>query len=252
MSREEKTGSKVISRIVDYKHGAESLRGCIAYDDSITGPRPGILIIPEWWGLNQFIKHRAEQLAQLGYVAFAADMYGNGLVTTDASEAQKLAGKFYHDNKLLRQRAQVALDELKEDSRADAKRIAAIGYCFGGTCALELARSGAPLRAVVCFHGSLNTANPTEAGKIKGKVLVCHGGDDSFVPDEQVIAFENEMRKAKVDWQLNTYGGAHHAFSNPDADNFKIPNISYNPSADKRSWQAMKSFFEEVFGAIGK
>jgi dienelactone hydrolase len=248
MSREEKSGSKIISRTVDYKHGAESLRGFIAYDDAVSGPRPGILILPEWWGVNDYVKNRALHLAQLGYVALVADMYGNGQITTNAGEAQKLATRFYHDNKLMRARSQAALDELKKDSHADAKRIAAIGYCFGGTCALELARSGAPLAAVVCFHGSLNTANPDDAQKIKGKVLVCHGGDDSFVPDEQVIAFENEMRKAKVDWQLNAYGGAHHAFSNPDADNFGIPNISYDPSADKRSWQAMKSLFEEVFG----
>jgi len=244
--------AKIVSTAVDYKQGGDNLQGWIVYDDAISGPRPGVVVFPEWWGLTDYPKHRAAQLASLGYIAFAADMYGKGVTTTDPAEATKLSTKIYSDNKLMRDRAQSALDQLKKDPHADPNRIAAIGYCFGGACALELARSGAPLAAIVSFHGNLATKTPDDAKKIKGKVLICTGADDSFVPATQIADFEDEMRKAGVDWQLISYGGAHHAFTNPDADSFKIPNIAYNAAADKRSWQAMKSFFEEVFGPTGK
>ena len=239
--------AEIVRIPVDYRQGDTHLEGLLVYDNSITTPRPGVLVFPEWWGLNDYPKQRAQQLAQLGYVAMAADMYGDDKVTDSAPEATKLMTGVKGDLDLLRGRAQAALDVLAKDSHVDASRIAAIGYCFGGTVALELARSGAPIIGVVSFHGGLDTARPGDAANIKGKILVCTGGDDAFVPPSQVQAFEDEMRQGHVDWQVLVYGGAHHAFTNPAADSHHIPNIAYNADADRRSWAAMKGFFEEIF-----
>jgi dienelactone hydrolase len=243
---------EIVTTAVDYQQGGQALQGWLVYDDAIKDPRPGIVVFPEWWGLTDYPKHRAEQLAKLGYVAFAADMYGKGIVTDDADEAGKLDHKVMSDNDLLRARAAAAMDQLKSNPRVDGKKIAAIGYCFGGTVALELARSGADLAGVVSFHGGLETPKPDDAKNIKGKILVCTGGDDAFIPPKQVAAFEDEMRKAGVNWQVIVYGGAHHAFTNPDADKHHIPNIAYDAQADQRSWVAMTAFFDEIFGNGGK
>ena len=235
----------VVTTRVEYKQGDTKLSGWLAYDDSVREARPGVVVFPEWWGMTDYPKMRATQLAKLGYVAFAADMYGDGKTTDDATEAGKLSSGV--DPKTEIARAMAAYDQLKSNSRVDASRIAAIGYCFGGKVALDLARSGANLIAVVSFHGNLTTDHPENASNIKGKVLICTGAEDAFVPPAQVSAFEDEMRKAKVDWQVISYGGAHHAFTNPDADRHKIDNISYNAAADRRSWEAMKSLFAEAF-----
>jgi dienelactone hydrolase len=232
---------------IDYRQGETNLKGLLVYDNSIQTPRPGVLVFPEWWGLTDYPKHRAEQLAQLGYVALAADMYGDGTATDSAPEATKLDAAVKNDLDLLRARAKAALDVLAKDPHVDPSKIAAIGYCFGGTVALELARSGAPIVGVVSFHGGLDTTRPGDAANIKGKILACTGGDDAFVPPKQVQAFEEEMRQGHVDWQIQVYGGAHHAFTNPGADAHHIPNIAYNADADRRSWAAMKGFFEEIF-----
>jgi dienelactone hydrolase len=237
----------IVKTPVHYRQGDTDLLGLLVYDDSVQTPRPGVVVFPEWWGLTDYPKHRAEQLAQLGYVAFAADMYGNGQTTNAPDEATKLMQGVEGDLDLCRARAQAALDTLSKDPHVDPKRIAAIGYCMGGTVALELARSGAPIVGVVSFHGGLATARPDDARNIKGKILVCTGGEDAFVPPAQVEAFKDEMRKGGVDWQIIVYGGAHHAFTNPEADSHHIPNIAYNAAADKRSWEAMKAFFAEVF-----
>jgi dienelactone hydrolase len=239
--------AEIVKVPVDYRQGDTDLKGLLVYDNAAQTPRPGVLVFPEWWGLNDYPKHRAEQLAQLGYVAFAADMYGDDQVTDSAPEATKLMTAVKGDLDVLRGRAQAALDALKKDPHVDPSRIAAIGYCFGGTVALELARSGAPIVGVVSFHGGLDTAHPDDASNIKGKILVCTGGDDAFVPPKQVQAFEEEMRNGHVDWQVLVYGGAHHAFTNPAADSHHLPNIAYNADADRRSWAAMKSFFDEIF-----
>jgi dienelactone hydrolase len=236
----------------EYHQGGTTLNGWLVYDNSVQTPRPGVVVFPEWWGLTDYPKNRAEQLAQLGYVAFAADMYGNGQTTDDPAEAAKLSTAVKIDLDTLRARAQAALDVLAKDPHVDGSHIAAIGYCFGGTVALELARSGANLTGVVGFHAGLTTDRPDDAKNIKGKVLICTGGEDSFVPPAQVAAFEDEMRKGNVDWQVNTYGGAHHAFTNPAADLHHIPNIAYNAEADKRSWEAMRAFFAGIFGDGGK
>ena len=237
------------TEVVKYKAGTVEAQGFLAYDDSIKDKRPGVVIVPEWWGLNDYAKHRAQQLAQLGYVAFAADMYGDGKVTTKPDEAGQWAGALRKgDRKEMRARVAAALDQLKHNAHVDASKTAAIGYCFGGTTVLELARSGVDVRGVVSFHGDLSISSPAQAGQVKGKVLVCHGADDTFEPPAQIEAFWDEMRKAKVDWQMNTYSGAVHGFSNPDADKFGIPGIAYNKEADMRSWRAMQDFFNEIFG----
>jgi dienelactone hydrolase len=241
--------ASIRTETVEYKQDGAVLEGYLAYDDAIKGPRPGVLVIHEWWGINDYIKKRTEQLAQLGYIAFAADIYGKGLRAKTREEAMSLAGKYRSgsDRTLLRARAQAGLDTLKKNPLTDAKRVAAIGYCFGGTAVLELARSGADLAGIVSFHGGLDTPNTYDAKNIKGKVLALTGADDPNVKPEQVIAFEDEMRKAGVDWYLVAYGNAVHGFTNPSngADNSK--GLAYNEKADKRSWRAMRDFFEEIF-----
>ncbi len=233
---------------VKYKAGTIEAQGFLAYDDSKPGKHPGIVVVPEWWGLTDYPKNRAKQLAELGYVAFVADMYGNGQTTNDPNQAGQWSGALRAgDRKELRARVQAALDQLKKNPRVDAAKTAAIGYCFGGTTVLELARSGADIRGVVSFHGGLSTQDPAQPGKVKAKVLACHGGDDSFESPQEVQGFQDEMRNAKIDWEFNVYGGAVHAFTNPDADSHHIPGIAYNKEADQRSWQAMKNFFAEIF-----
>ena len=229
---------------VDYKHGDTQLQGYLAYDDAAKGPRPLVLVVHEWWGLNDYAKSRARQVAQLGYVAFAVDMYGKGVLAKDAG-AQ--AGKLWGDLALLRGRIAAALDAVKSDKRVDPKRIAAIGYCFGGTTVLELARSGAAVAGVVSFHGNLDAPKDDDAKPIKAKVLVLTGADDKSVPPSAIAAFTDEMRKAKANYQVNIYGNAVHTFTNPAAGNDPSRNSAYNAQADKRSWQAMKDFLVEVF-----
>ncbi len=235
------------TEVVEYKHGDVLLEGYMAYDDSIQGKRPGVIVVHEWMGHNPYVRMRAERLAQMGYVAFAIDMYGKGVRARDAKEAAALADIYRSNRQLMRARANAALEVLKKHPLVDSRRNAAIGYCFGGTTVLEMARSGADLAGVVSFHGGLDNPNPSDAKNIKGKVLALHGGDDPFVPVEQVIKFEDEMRKAGVDWQLVTYGGAVHSFTNPEAGNDPSKGAAYNEKADKRSWEAMKTFFGEIF-----
>lgn len=243
------TGAQAAIRTerIEYRHGDALLEGYLAYDDSISGKRPGVLVVHEWWGLNDYAKHRARQLAGLGYVAFALDMYGKGKASSDAKQAGEWAGAFRSDRKLCRDRAAAGMEVLKRNARVDPARIAAIGYCFGGMVVLEMARGGADLKGVVSFHGSLATPNPDDARNIKGKVLVLHGADDPFVSPAEIAAFQEEMRRAGVDWQMDFYGGSLHAFTNPDAGKAGIKGVGYNEAADRRSWLAMRSFFDEIF-----
>jgi dienelactone hydrolase len=231
---------------VEYKHGESALKGYLAYDDAIGGQRPGVLVVHEWWGLNDYVKKRAEQLAGLGYIAFAVDMYGKGVSTGDRKEAASLAGQF-RGKPLMRHRTQAGLTVLAENKRVDPKRIAAIGFCFGGTAVLELAYSGADLLGIVSFHGGLTMPKPEDMNKIKAKVLVLHGAEDPVAPSEKAVAFQESMRKAGVDWQMIFYGGAVHAFSNPAAGNDKTRGAAYDKKAARRSWQHMQMFFEEIF-----
>jgi dienelactone hydrolase len=195
--------AEVRTRTVEYKHGNTVLEGYLAYDDEIKGQRPGVMVVHEWMGVGPYVRQRAEQLAKLGYVAFAIDMYGKGIRPKNDQEAAAQAKIYRSDRKLMRDRANAGLQVLQKNQLTDTKSIAAIRYCFGGGTVLELARSGANLAGVVSFHGNLDTPNPSDAKNIKGKVLVLHGANDPLVPPEQVLAFGEEMTQAEVDWQLS-------------------------------------------------
>ena len=236
------------TQTLDYRHGDTLSRGYLARPDA-SGPRPGIVIFHEAPGLNDNVKRRANMLAELGFVALGADLYGGGVVAKDGDEAMRLMGALREDTALLRARARAALDALAAQPNVDRGRLAATGYCFGGFTALELARSGAPLAGVVSFHGLLGTQKPASAGAIKARILACTGAADPLAPADQVVAFEREMTEAGVDWQVITYGGAKHAFTNPAADALGRPGFGYQAEADRRSWAAMRAFFGEIFGA---
>jgi dienelactone hydrolase len=235
------------TKTIEYKQGDTTLEGVIVYDDAVKAKRPGVLIVHQWLGITEYEKTRATMLAKLGYVAFCADIYGKGVHPQDTKEAGVEATKYKTDRTLLRARVNAGLAELKKSDLVDSKRIAAIGYCFGGTTVIELARSGAELNGVVSFHGGLDSPTPADGKNIKCKVLACHGADDPFVPAKDLTAFESEMRDNKVDWQLIAYGGAVHSFTQPMAGNDNSKGAAYNEAADKRSWEAMKQFLAELF-----
>lgn len=237
--------AKVVSQTVDYKDGDTVLEGYLAYDDSIQGKRPGILVVHEWNGLGHYVQGRAEQLAKLGYVAFAADIYGKGVRpnTMDACKAE--SGKYYADRKLLRKRVNLGMDQLKGNPLVDTSKIAAIGYCFGGSAVLELGRSGADIAGIVSFHGALDNPNPADTKNIKAKVLICQGGADQWTLPA-LPTLEKEMKDAKIDYKVIVYKDAVHGFTNPD-NKGTIPGLKYNAKADMASWQAMKDFFKKIF-----
>lgn len=244
--------AKIVTKPVAYEHAGVKLEGFLAYDDtkvSTATTAPGVLVLPEWWGLTDYPKGRAEQLAKLGFVAFAADMYGAGITTTDPKKAGELAGQFY-GKPLMADRARAGLDQLLATGLVDPARVAAIGYCFGGATAQALAYSGAPLAGMVSFHGSLIPASAEAAAKNHAKFLICHGAVDPFVKPEEVTAFMKSMEDGKFDYQFINYAGALHAFTNPGADAIAkatgLP-IGYNAAADKRSWAHMRGFFAEIF-----
>ncbi len=233
--------------IIEYKDGEANLEGYLAYDESISGIRPGVIIVHAWKGLDDYVKKRATDLAELGYIAFAADIYGKGIRPGTPQEAMEQAAKYRKDRPLMRSRVNTALRQIRSFERVDKTRIAAMGYCFGGGVALELARSGADLSGVVSFHGNLDTPNPGDAKNIKAKILVLHGSLDPHVNWEQVGAFRHEMEKAEVNWQMNIYSGAVHAFTMPSAGNDPSKGSAYNEQADRRSWIDMRMFFDEIF-----
>jgi len=233
---------------IEYKDGDVTLRGYLAYDETKTGKRPGILVMPEALGLGTHAKRRAELLAQLGYVALAGDPYGNGLELATVQEAIKLATDLFADTAKARKRVRVALDKLASLPQVDASKLAEIGFCMGGTFGLELARDGAPLKGVVTFHSGLQTQRPAEPGKVTAKILVNTGADDPMVPYDAVKAFEDEMNKAGADWQLISYAKTKHSFTNVDAASAGMPAaLEYNKQTDQRSWKAMVNFFDEIF-----
>lgn len=235
-------------KLVEYSEGGQVLEGYLSMDPAkVRKGAPAVLIVHEWMGLNDYAKRRADQLAALGYVAFAADIYGKGIRPSTREEAGKLAGTYRGDRALFRRRVNAGLDYLRSVKQVNDSKIAAIGYCFGGTGVLELARSGANVAGVVSFHGGLDSPTPNDAKNIKAEVLVLHGADDPSVPPQQVNAFMEEMRAADVDWQFHAYSDAVHAFTNPDAGNDPSKGAAYNERADKRSWQEMLLFFKEIF-----
>lgn len=234
-------------RLVEYSEGGRTLEGYLTFDPAkVKKNTPAVIVVHEWTGLNDYAKQRADQLAEMGYIAFAADIYGKG-VRPAREEAGKISGLYKNDRALFRRRVNAALDYLRMVKHVDDAKIAAIGYCFGGTGVLELARSGADVAGVVSFHGSLDSPTPEDAKNIKAKVLVLHGADDPGVPPAQVNAFMDEMRAADVDWQFHAYSNAVHAFTNRSAGNDNSKGAAYNELADKRSWEEMKLFLKEIF-----
>jgi dienelactone hydrolase len=237
----------VHTETVEYRVEGTVFHGHLAHDDSTPGKRPAVLVVHEWWGQGDHARQSARDLAALGYVGFAVDMYGDARLTDDPAEAGQWAGAVRGNPERMRARFEAALNTLAADPRVDAARIAAIGYCFGGTVVLEMARAGLPLRGVVSFHGGLKSALPEAPRTIGASVLVLHGADDPLVPDEEVAAFQAEMRAAKADWQFVGYGNAVHSFTNPDVDRHGMAAAKYDPVAAKRAWGAMAQFLAEIF-----
>jgi dienelactone hydrolase len=242
----------VVTKSVEYTQNGTKLLGYLAYDDaaSPSQKRPGILTIHEWWGLNDYIKGLARQLAELGYIAFAPDMYGGGQVTSDPKKAGELAGQLY-GKPLMAERAQAGLEQLLKTGLVDEAKVASIGFCFGGTASLALAYSGAPLSAVVTFHGGLIPVPVGGGQKVKAKFLIMHGGLDMLVPPSAVQTVLLAANDEKLDYQFIVYSGAVHAFSNPEADKARaagLKGVGYNAEAAKLSWDQMKTFFTENFG----
>jgi len=233
--------ASIVTKTVDYKQGDTVLEGYLAYDDAKTGPRPGIMIVHDWNGLDDYEQMRARQLAELGYVAFAVDIYGKGVRPKNNQESGAEAGKYRGEVPLCRARLQAGLDELRKQPNVDQKKVGAIGYCFGGGGVLELARMGADLNCVCSFHGALGTTMPAQAGVVKAKVMVIHAAQDPSCPRKLFDTFLDEMKDAKVDYQTVIYNLDVHPFT-------VVGGPSYDATADKRSWAAMKAFFNEVFG----
>ncbi|MCB1226484.1 MAG: dienelactone hydrolase family protein [Verrucomicrobiales bacterium] len=239
--------AEIVERPIAYESDGTACEGWLTYDDAVEGARPGVLIVHQWQGLTDYEKMRARMLAEMGYRVFAADVYGKGVRPEETKECAVQSGKYKSDRKLYRQRLNDALKILEKQPGVDRDRLAAIGYCFGGTGVLELARSGAPVLGVVSFHGGLDSPDPKAGKKIRGRVLALHGADDPYVGREGIDAFEAEMEAAGVDYQLVEYPGAVHSFTQKDAGNDPSQGRAYNAEADAQSWAAMKAFLAEIF-----
>jgi dienelactone hydrolase len=238
----------VVTKTVDYEHEGTKLKGFLAYDDSVKEKRPGVLVVHEWWGLNDYAKERCKMLAGLGYVAFAPDMYGEGKVTTHPEDAGKMATTVRNNVKLWRGRAETGLKQLTSQPNVDASKLAAIGYCFGGSTCLELAYAGADLKAVATFHAALPVPTPEEAKAIKARLLICNGADDSFIKAETIDQFKSALDKAGVKYNFVNFPGAVHSFTVPHADSNNLPGMKYNKEADEKSWAMMLQLFKETLG----
>lgn len=236
----------IVEKAVEYKAGDVQCEGWQAYDDATDAKRPSVLIVHQWTGVSDNEKMRARMLAELGYNVFVADVYGKG-IRPQPPESGKEAGKYKSNRPLLRERVKAGLAVLSKDARTDTAKIACIGYCFGGTAAIELGRSGAPVKGIVSFHGGLDSPTPADGKKIKGKVLALHGADDPFVPAKDLAAFEQEMKDSGVDYKLVQYPGAVHSFTQISAGNDNSKGAAYNEAADKASWEEMKAFFNRIF-----
>ena len=236
----------IVSNTVGYLDGDVLLEAFFAFDDSLSGRRPAVLINHTWAGRDDFVAEKAKKLAALGYVGFAVDMYGKGVLGSSPEENAKLMQPFMDNREMLQKRMQAALYAVKLLPWVDDSKIAAMGFCFGGLCSLDLARTGADLKGVVSFHGLLGAPGNTQGNAIKAKILALHGHDDPMGPVEQVLAFQQEMTKAGADWQFHTFGHTMHAFTNPVANNPDFGTV-YQPDADRRSWLAMESFLTEIF-----
>ncbi len=241
---------RIIGKPVEYRVNGMTMNGYLAYDDNLKGKRPGVLVVPEWWGVNDYIRNRARMLAKLGYTALVVDMYGEGKTAANPDEAGKLSSQIMKNPDIANARFRSAVEFLIGQPTVDPARIGAIGYCFGGGVVLNMARQGTDLKGVVSFHGNLTPVVPAKPGGVKPKILVLTGSDDSLVPPDKVEAFEREMKGAGADYRVISYPGAKHSFTNPEADSlgkkFNMP-IAYNPNADKKSWEEMKKFLTNIF-----
>lgn len=239
--------AEVQTKEVEYQQGDTVLAGLVAWDDAVKGRRPGVLVVHEWWGHNEHARNQARRLAEAGYVGFALDMYGKGKVATHPDQAKAFMAEATKDPAAVAARFNAALEQLKQDPHVDTGKIAAIGYCFGGAVVLGRARAGADLAAVVSFHGSLGSKNPPERGKITARVLVLTGAADPFIPPDQVAAFTKDMEAAGATFQVISYPGVKHSFTNTAADKAGMDALAYNAEADQKSWAAMLELFKEVF-----
>jgi dienelactone hydrolase len=237
----------VETRDITYLIGEDEFTGYLAYDNTVSGKRPGVLVVHEWWGLGEYEKHRARMLAESGYVAFVVDMYGTGRLTDQPDQARSWMQEVTADVEWWRERALKGVEILKQHERVDAGRIAAIGYCFGGGTVLQLAYGGADIDGVVSFHGSLPAADEETADKIKARILVAHGNADEYIARETITKFQDRLDQAQADWRMITYGNVRHSFTNPGADARGIPALKYDAGADRHSWRAMQEFFGEIF-----
>jgi dienelactone hydrolase len=246
---EDKKQSKIVGEEVTYTSNGVTMKSYVAYNASLKGKRPAIVVVPEWWGNNDYTKKRARMLAELGYIAIAADIYGEGKIATDPKQAQEYATPFYKDPAIGKERIEAAIAELKKHPQADAGNVAAIGYCFGGSMVLNAAKLGTDLKGVVSFHGGLATA-PATKGSVKGKILVCNGAADKFVSASDIASFKTNLDTTGVTYKFINYADALHAFTNPasteNGKKFNMP-ISYNEAADKKSWADMKAFSKTIF-----
>lgn len=246
-SRETSMAPDIQTREIEYRYGDTSLQGFIAWDDAVQGKRPGVLVVHEWWGHNEHARNQARRLAEAGYVGFALDMYGEGKLATHPEDAQAMVAEATQDPSVAMGRFNAAVQQLKQDPHVDPERIAAIGYCFGGSVVLTMARAGADLDAVASFHGAMPTSAPVDSGTVRARMLVLAGAADPLVPPEQVAAFADEMREAGARIEVISYPGAQHSFTNPEADARGIDGLAYNAEADRQSWAALLEMLEEVF-----
>jgi len=247
-------GPRIKGAIVEYSAQGVVMKGYLAYDENIKGQRPGVLVVHEWWGLNDYARKRARMLAELGYTALAVDMYGNDKVAAHPADAQKFSAELMKDFAVAKARFLAGMELLKQQPTVDPNKIAAIGYCLGGGIVLNMARQGADLKGVASFHGSLSPVKPAQAGVVKARILVLHGDADRFITAEQIAAFKKEMKDAGVAFRFISYPGATHSFTNPDADKlakeFNMP-IAYNAEADRKSWKELKTFLARLFVQLG-
>lgn len=241
---------KIDGKTVEYSAQGVVMKGYLAYDENIKGKRPGVLVVHEWQGLNEYARKRAKMLAEIGYTAFAVDMYGDGKVVMHPDDAAKFSSELIKYFDVAKARFMAAMDFLKQQATVDPTRIAAIGYCFGGGVVLNMARQGVDLKGVASFHGGLTAVKPAQPGSVKAKILVLNGAADKFTTPEQIEAFKQEMKSAGADFQFISYPGAVHSFTNPEADEygkkFNLP-LAYNANADKKSWDELKKFLNTIF-----
>ncbi|HVL11747.1 MAG TPA: dienelactone hydrolase family protein [Gemmata sp.] len=238
----------VVTKVVEYEYDGAKLKGYLAYDDAVTGKRPGVLVVHEWWGLDDYARTRAKQLAEMGYVAFAADMYGEGKTVNHPDDARKMATTVRENLKSWRGRAEAGLKQLAGQPNVDPTKLAAIGYCFGGSTCLQLAYSGADLKAVATFHAALPTPTAAEAKAVKPRIYVAHGADDAFIPEKAIADFKAALDAAKVKYTFESFPGVVHSFTVPGADAHMIKGMKYDRAADEKSWKEMKALFKDTLG----